>query len=130
MNKPVIGFIGLGLMGANMVENLQKKGFELVVLDRNKEADAAVIARGNARLADSPKALAEASDIIMLCLTTSDVVEAVVYGDDGILAGIKAGAHHLAEKRRLIHGVADAGIGAGELGAVVVDQALSGLNAL
>ncbi len=92
MSKPVIGFIGLGLMGGNMVENLQKKGFELVVMDLNKDAVKAVLDRGNAREAASPKDLAEASDIVMLCLTTSEVVEKVVYGENGILAGIKEGA--------------------------------------
>ncbi len=92
MNKPVIGFIGLGLMGSNMVENLQKKGFDIVVMDLNKDAVAAVVARGNAKEAASPKVLAEASDIVMLCLTTSEVVEKVVYGDNGILAGIREGA--------------------------------------
>ncbi|MBU2886515.1 NAD(P)-dependent oxidoreductase [Gilvimarinus agarilyticus] len=91
MTKPVIGFIGLGLMGGNMVENLQKRGFEPVVMDLNKEAVDAVVARG-ATAASSAKELAEASDIIMLCLTTSNVVEKLVYGDDGILAGIKEGA--------------------------------------
>ncbi len=92
MTKPVIGFIGLGLMGGNMVENLQKKGFELVVMDLNKDAVAAVLERGNAKEASTPKELAAASDIVMLCLTTSEVVEKVVYGDEGILAGIKEGA--------------------------------------
>ncbi|QCX38952.1 NAD(P)-dependent oxidoreductase [Aureibaculum algae] len=92
MKKPTIGFIGLGLMGANMVENLQKRGYELTVIDLNKEAVAAVIARGNASEATSPKELAEKSDIVMLCLTTSAVVEKIVYGDEGILAGIKEGA--------------------------------------
>ena len=46
MTKPVIGFIGLGLMGGNMVENLQNRGYEPVVLDLNKEAVAQVVARG------------------------------------------------------------------------------------
>ena len=46
MTKPIIGFIGLGLMGSNMVENLQKKGFEPIVMDLNKDAVAAVVARG------------------------------------------------------------------------------------
>ena len=55
MTRPVIGFIGLGLMGGNMVENLQNRGFELVVMDLNKDAVAAVVARGNAREAASPK---------------------------------------------------------------------------
>jgi len=92
MTKPVIGFIGLGLMGGNMVENLQKRGFELVVMDLNKDVVAKVIACGNAREAASPRELAKASDIVMLCLTKSEVVEKVVYGNDGILAGIREGA--------------------------------------
>ncbi|PJE37780.1 NAD(P)-dependent oxidoreductase [Pseudooceanicola lipolyticus] len=92
MTKPVIGFIGLGLMGGNMVENLQKKGFQMVVMDLNKDAVQTVLDRGNATEAASPKELAAASDIIMLCLTTSEVVEKIVYGEDGILAGIKEGA--------------------------------------
>lgn len=92
MSKPVIGFIGLGLMGGNMVENLQKRGFEVIVMDLNKDAVAKVIARGNAKEAASPRELAEASDIVELCLTTSAVVEKVVYGEHGILAGIKPGS--------------------------------------
>lgn len=92
MTKPVIGFIGLGLMGGNMVENLQKRGFELVVMDLNKDAVKAVTDRGNAREASSAKDLAESSDIVMLCLTKSEVVEKVIYADDGILAGIKEGS--------------------------------------
>ncbi|MEP4889713.1 MAG: NAD(P)-dependent oxidoreductase [Aliiglaciecola sp.] len=91
MTKPVIGFIGLGLMGGNMVENLQKKGYEPIVMDLNKDAVDAVVARGG-KAASSAAELAAASDIIMLALTTSDIVEKVVYGDNGILAGIKEGA--------------------------------------
>ena len=92
MSKPVIGFIGLGLMGGNMVENLQNRGYELIVMDLNEAAVAKVLARGNATAASSAKELAAASDIVMLCLTTSAVVEKLVYGDDGILAGIREGA--------------------------------------
>lgn len=91
MSKPAIGFIGLGLMGGNMVENLQKKGYKLTVMDLNKDAVAACVARG-ASTASSAKELAASVDIVMLCLTTSAIVEKVVYGEDGILAGIKAGA--------------------------------------
>ena len=91
MTKPVIGFIGLGLMGSNMVENLQNKNFKPIVMDLNPEAVAVVVARGGSE-ASSAAELAAASDIIMLCLTTSTVVEKVMHGDDGILAGIKEGA--------------------------------------
>jgi 3-hydroxyisobutyrate dehydrogenase len=92
MSKPTIGFIGLGLMGGNMVENLQKRGFEVIVMDLNPDAVAKVIARGNAKEATSPKQLAEESDIVEFCLTTSAVVEKIVYGENGVLAGIKPGS--------------------------------------
>ncbi|PKH98054.1 NAD(P)-dependent oxidoreductase, partial [Shewanella sp. 11B5] len=91
MTKPVIGFIGLGLMGGNMVENLQNRGYQLNVMDLNKEAVATCVARG-AKTVTTAKELAASSDIVMLCLTTSAVVEKLVYGDDGILAGIKEGS--------------------------------------
>jgi 3-hydroxyisobutyrate dehydrogenase len=91
MSKPVIGFIGLGLMGGNMAENLQNKGYELIVMDLNKDAVAACVSRG-AKTAITAKELAQGADIIMFCLTTSAVVEKIVYAEDGILAGIKEGA--------------------------------------
>lgn len=91
MNKPTLGFIGLGLMGSHMVENLQNKGFSPIVMDLNAEAVATAVARG-ATAATSAAELAAASDIVMLCLTTSAVVEKLMYADDGILAGIRPGA--------------------------------------
>jgi len=91
MTKPIIGFIGLGLMGGNMAECLQNNGYDLVVMGRNKEAVAKVVANGGSEVS-TPKALAAASDIVMLCVTTSDVVESLIYGPEGILAGIKEGA--------------------------------------
>lgn len=89
---PKIGFIGLGAMGGNMVQCLQSSGFEITVLNRNKEAVEAVLARGNAKAVNSARQVAQDSDIVMLCVTTSEVVEGLVYADDGILAGIKEGA--------------------------------------
>ncbi|BDX05445.1 NAD(P)-dependent oxidoreductase [Planctobacterium marinum] len=91
MSKPVIGFIGLGLMGGNMVENLQNKGYPLIVMDLNKDAVAKCVARG-AQSAASAEELAAGADIVMLCLTTSEIVEKVIYAENGILAGIKPGA--------------------------------------
>ncbi|WP_170770705.1 NAD(P)-dependent oxidoreductase [Ruegeria lacuscaerulensis] len=91
MTNPKIGFIGLGQMGSKMVECLQNNGFDLVVMGRNKAAVAQTVARGAVEVS-TPKELAEASDIVMLCVTTSDVVESLIYGKNGILAGIKEGA--------------------------------------
>ncbi|MFC4700231.1 NAD(P)-dependent oxidoreductase [Glaciecola siphonariae] len=91
MSKPTIGFIGLGLMGGNMVQNLLTRAYSVCVMDLNPDAVAACTKNG-ASSATSAKTLASEADIVMLCLTTSAIVEKVIYGDDGILAGIREGS--------------------------------------
>lgn len=91
MATQTIGFIGLGLMGAAMVGRLQDKGYALTVLgNRNRTGVEAALARG-ATEAASARALAEASDIVMLCVGTSDQVEGRMRGADGVIAGLSAG---------------------------------------
>jgi len=92
MTKPSIGFIGLGLMGSAMVQRLIDQGYPMTVIaNRSRTNVEAALARG-AKEARTPKELAEASDIIMLCVDTSASVEARMYGEDGIIAGIREGA--------------------------------------
>tara|TARA_Y100000296_G_scaffold53198_1_gene60942 strand:- start:4361 stop:5239 length:879 start_codon:yes stop_codon:yes gene_type:complete len=91
MSKPKIGFIGLGLMGGNMVENLLNKGFPVTVMDLNSDAVNKCVDKG-AKTASSGKTLAEDADIVMLCLTTSDIVESVMYANDGVIAGLQEGS--------------------------------------
>ena len=92
MTQPTIGFIGLGLMGAAMVGRLQDKGYTLIVLgNRDRSGVEAALARG-ATEASSAKALAAASDIVMLCMGTSDQVEGRMRGEDGVITGLKDGA--------------------------------------
>jgi len=84
-----IGFIGLGLMGRAMVECLQKADYDLVVLgNRDRTGIEEALSRGATEAANA-RDLTEASDIVMLCVGTSDHVEANVYGQDGILAAVK-----------------------------------------
>lgn len=91
MSKPTIGFIGLGLMGDAMVQRLQAKGYQLhVIANRSREKVEAAVARGAVEHSTS-KALAEASDIVMLCMDTSASVESRMLGDDGVLAGLSEG---------------------------------------
>jgi 3-hydroxyisobutyrate dehydrogenase len=78
-------------MGGNMVQNLLTRGYPVCVMDLNPEAVAACTSNG-ATSTSSAKSLAESVDVVMLCLTTSVIVEKVIYGDDGILAGIKEGS--------------------------------------
>ena len=91
MSKPKIGFIGLGLMGRAMVSRLQDKGYEVTVLgNRDRTGIEAAIARG-ATEAATAKEVAEASDIVMLCMGTSDQVESRMHGADGVIAGLSEG---------------------------------------
>ena len=87
-----IGFIGLGLMGGAMVGRLQDQGHELVVLgNRDRTNVDQAIARG-ATEAATARDLAQSSDIVMLCMGTSDQVEGRMHGADGVIAGLKPGA--------------------------------------
>jgi 3-hydroxyisobutyrate dehydrogenase-like beta-hydroxyacid dehydrogenase len=92
MTQQKIGFIGLGLMGAAMVDRLLDKGHELTVMgNKSRPRIDKAIARGAVE-AVSAKELAEKSDIIMLCMDTSQSVESRMFGDDGVLAGLKEGS--------------------------------------
>ena len=86
-----IGFIGLGTMGAGMASNLQKAGHELVVHDLHRQAASRHLAEG-AVWADSPRAVAEACDLVFTSLPTPADVQRVGTGADGLIEGFRAGA--------------------------------------
>src|ERR1700722_15429271 len=82
--KERIGFIGLGLMGEGMAANLLRKGWPLTVLaHRKREPIDRLIALGAVE-ARNARALAEVSDIVVLCVTGSPQVEEVTTGADGL----------------------------------------------
>ncbi len=85
-----VGFIGLGLMGNHMATNVQKGGHDLVVHDLRPEAAKPHLSAG-AKWADSPKQVAEASEVVFTSLPTPPDVEAVALGESGILAGLPRG---------------------------------------
>lgn len=85
-----IGFIGLGTMGRHMASNLMKAGHELVVHDVRREAGAPHRDAG-ARWAETPGAVAEATDVVFTSLPGPQEVEAVALGEHGLLAGLAAG---------------------------------------
>jgi 3-hydroxyisobutyrate dehydrogenase-like beta-hydroxyacid dehydrogenase len=86
-----IGFIGAGLMGHGMAKNIVEKGYPLTVLaHRNRAPIEDLLARG-ATEAASPAAIAQACDVLILCVPSSTEVEACVFADDGILAGAHDG---------------------------------------
>jgi len=124
MTRPAIGFIGLGLMGAAMVDCLQTKGYRLTVLGhRNRTGIDAALARGATEAADA-KSLAEASDIVMLCMGTSAQVEARMHGPDGVIAGLAPGKVVIDFGTSLPGSTRELGAEVSERGAVMLDAPL------
>ncbi len=85
-----IGFIGLGIMGKPMAARLVRAEFPMIVHNRSSEA-ADELADEGAEVAGSPREVAEGSDVVVTMLPDSPDVEAVVLGDDGVLAGVREG---------------------------------------
>lgn len=85
-----IGCIGLGLMGKPMARNLLKAGFHVTVYNRSRPAVDVLVAEG-AVAATSPEQVAQQSDIVITMLPDTPDVEAVMLGEQGILAGAHEG---------------------------------------
>ncbi|WP_121613557.1 2-hydroxy-3-oxopropionate reductase [Mesobacillus foraminis] len=86
-----IGFIGLGIMGKPMSKNLLKAGYSLTIYSRTEATKDELFSQG-ARLAESPKEVAEQSDIIITMLPNSPQVKEVVLGEKGVIEGARPGS--------------------------------------
>ena len=131
MSLPVVGFIGLGIMGKPMARNLLKAGYPLVVHNRSRAAVNELEKEGT-KAAGSPQEVAERSGVVITMLPDSPDVEQVVGGDRGVFQGAKPGtllidmstispvvARRLAaeaEERKLE--MLDAPVSGGEVGAI------------
>lgn len=89
-----LGFIGLGVMGGNMVARLLEKGHTVTGYNRTPAKAQWLIDRGM-KFADSPKAVAEVSEITFSMVTNSAALTAVTDGPDGLLAGIGKSKFHV-----------------------------------
>src|SRR6185437_683541 len=85
-----LGFVGLGVMGSNMVERLLSKGHTVTGYNRTRSKAERLVKLGM-RWADSPRAVAEAADFTLSMVTNSAALKAIAEGPDGILAGIGRG---------------------------------------
>ena len=91
MTKKKVGLIGAGLMGHGIGKNIVTKGYELTVLaHRNRAPIDDLIAKG-AKEGKTPRAIAEASDVVFLCVTGSPQVEDTIFRKDGLLEGLRSG---------------------------------------
>ena len=120
-----VGFIGLGVMGAPMAGNLVEAGHSLVVHSRSPEPVNA-LAEAGAETAQSPREVAERADVVITMLPDSPAVEAVVYGDDGVLAGASEG--DLLVDMSTIHPTVSVAVAeaAAERGVAALDAPVSG----
>jgi 3-hydroxyisobutyrate dehydrogenase-like beta-hydroxyacid dehydrogenase len=85
-----LGFVGLGVMGGEMVARLLEKGHSVTGYNRTRGKAERLIERGM-KWGDSPKGVVEASDVTFSMVTNSAALGAVVEGPAGILSGLKAG---------------------------------------
>ncbi len=126
-----IGFVGLGIMGKPMALNLLKAGFVVVAYNRTKEKVEAIVKAGG-EAANSPKEVAENSDIIITIVSDTPDVKDVILGESGVVAGAKEGSvvidmstispsvtKNIAEKLRAKNvEMLDAPVSGGDVGAI------------
>jgi len=131
MPDNTIGFIGLGIMGAPMAANLRRAGYPLVVHNRTRAKAEEFASSGSpenagAEVADTPKEVAERTDVVITMLPDSPDVEQVYLGDDGVIAGARQG-QLLIDMSSIAPAVAQAVFAeASAVGAAALDAPVSG----
>lgn len=88
--KPVVGFIGLGLMGKPMARNLLKSGYEVVVWNRTR-SKSDELGKEGAKVAPSAREAAAAADVLITIVSDPPALEAVLWGE-GALEGLRRGS--------------------------------------
>jgi 3-hydroxyisobutyrate dehydrogenase-like beta-hydroxyacid dehydrogenase len=89
-----VGMIGLGPMGQGMVRTLLRAGHEVVVYNRSRDKAEALAGEG-VTIADNPADAAERTGLVITMLAHDEAVENLVFGADGVLAGLKPGQIHI-----------------------------------
>lgn len=125
MSETRVGFCGLGTMGAAMAANVAAAGFPLTVWNRTPGRAGAAVAAGAVE-AVGPAAVAAASDVVVVCVSDTPDVEAVLFGEGGLAKGLAEGALVIdcstispGATREFAARLADAGVG-------LVDAPVSG----
>src|SRR5437763_6064899 len=85
-----LGYVGLGVMGSSVTRRLLDAGHGVTVWNRTRDKAEPLVTAG-ARWADSPREVAERSEIVFTMVTNTAAVQAVTEGPDGILAGLGPG---------------------------------------
>lgn len=90
--KESVGFIGPGTMGHGIAKNIVEKGYALSFYSRQHGETAKDLEIRGGVYRASPRAVAEHSKVVLMCVTGSKDVESIVYGADGLAAGFKPGS--------------------------------------
>ncbi|NIE63769.1 NAD(P)-dependent oxidoreductase [Burkholderia sp. Ax-1719] len=98
MQKQELGFCGPGLMGAPMIRHLLGAGQAVHVWNRSRAKADALVSDG-AQVVDTPAALAQCADVVLLCVADGAAVEQTVFGENGLLSGSVNGAKRV---RRIV----------------------------
>jgi 3-hydroxyisobutyrate dehydrogenase-like beta-hydroxyacid dehydrogenase len=85
-----LGFVGLGIMGGHMALRLLDAGYSMTVYNRDRSKTRPFAQRG-ANVVETPREVAAASDVVISMVRDDDALRAVMFGDDGILAGTESG---------------------------------------
>jgi len=85
-----IGFVGLGTMGEPIANNLRKAGHDITVWNRTPAKANHIVSKGG-RLARTPRECATGKDLVFTCVSDEHALEAVLEGDEGVLAGLAEG---------------------------------------
>jgi len=121
-----LGFCGLGAMGYPMAGHLVTAGHSVVVFNRSSSKSVAWVSEYSGESAATPREVAAASDMVMLCVGNDNDVRSVVFGDNGILAGAHVGlivVDHTTTSAELAREVSAA---CAEVGVGFVDAPVSG----
>jgi 3-hydroxyisobutyrate dehydrogenase-like beta-hydroxyacid dehydrogenase len=120
-----VGYVGLGVMGSGVVRRLLAAGHDVTVWNRTRDKAAPLLEEG-ARWAESPREVAERSEIVFTMVTNTAAVRAVCEGPTGILAGLAAGKAYIDMSTQSPTGSRGLAERVADLGAAMLDAPVSG----
>jgi len=120
-----IAFIGMGIMGIPMAQNLLKAGYPVTVHTRTKSKAQPVLDAGVA-WADSPAQAAKAADVVIICVTDTPDVEAVLLGENGVIESAREGLICIDMSTISPEATKEMAAALGQKGVVLLDAPISG----
>jgi len=119
-------FVGLGVMGYPMAGHMAAKGHDVAVYNRTFKKAEAWVAEHGGRACQTPKEAASGAEFVMMCVGNDDDVRSVVYGDDGIMAGLAKSSILVDHTTASAELARELGVAANEAGCGFIDAPVSG----